>query len=284
MDVRLSFTDPAGADGAWRSMRRKIRLEFAYEGTHFHGFQRQSPEKRTVQGELERVLSRLTGESIVVYGSGRTDAGVHARAQVAHFETNSSIPVKRWPLILNQHLPPDIIVRRAEEAPADFHARYDAKAKEYRYWIDRGEVPHLWLRRFSWHVRYPLDVAAMREAAGHLVGTHDFTTFSSAKTPLENRVRTLYAIKVEETVMQESPLLVVSVLGNGFLYNMVRIIVGTLVDVGRGRLAAAAIPELLAARDRTRAGMTAPPQGLILWQVLYYNDPVCFPQAPYSLK
>lgn len=263
-------------------MKRKIRLEFAYEGTHFHGFQRQSPGKRTVQGELERVLSRLTGEPIVVYGSGRTDAGVHARAQVAHFETASAIPVERWPHILNQHLPPDIVVRRAELAPPSFHARYDARAKEYRYWIDRGEVPGLWVRRFSWHVRYPLDVEAMREAAGHLVGTHDFTTFSSAKTPLENRVRTLYAVNITEETVQESPLLVISVMGNGFLYNMVRIIVGTLVDVGRGRLAASAIPELLAARDRTRAGMTAPPQGLILWKVLYYNDPVCFPQAPFS--
>lgn len=253
-------------------MRRKIRLEFAYDGTHFHGFQRQSPGQRTVQGELERVLSELTGEPIVVYGSGRTDAGVHARAQVAHFETASNIPVERWPRVLNHHLPPDIIVRRADVVPAEFHARYDAKAKEYRYWIDRGEVPGLWARRFSWHIPYPLDVAAMREAAGYLVGTHDFTTFSSAKTPLENRVRTLYAVKIEETVMGESPLLVISVQGNGFLYNMVRIIVGTLVDVGRGKLPASAIPQLLAAKDRTLAGATAPPQGLILWQVLYYND------------
>lgn len=263
-------------------MRRKIRLELAYDGTHFHGFQRQSHGRRTVQGELERVLSQLTGESIVIYGSGRTDAGVHARAQVAHFETAVGIPVERWPLILNQHLPPDIIVRRADVVSADFHARYDAKAKEYRYWIDRGEVPGLWVRRFSWHVPQFLDVSAMREAAAHLVGTHDFTTFSSAKTPLKNRVRTLYDLRIEETVMHESPLLVISVLGNGFLYNMVRIIVGTLVDVGRGRLAASDLPALLAAKDRTRAGVTAPPQGLILWQVLYYNDQVCFPRAPYE--
>lgn len=253
-------------------MKRKIRLEFAYEGTHFHGFQRQSAGRRTVQAELERVLSSLTGEPIRFYASGRTDAGVHARAQVGHFETSSPIPAERWPCILNQQLPPDIIIHKAEAVDASFHARYDARSKVYQYWIDRGEVPDLFLRRFTWHLRHPLDLAAMREAAGYLEGTHDFTSFSSAKTPLENRVRTLYAVNIEETRRGGVPLLVFSVHGNGFLYNMVRIIVGTLVEVGLGKIAPETIPDILAARDRTRAGITAPPQGLILWKVLYYND------------
>ncbi len=253
-------------------MKRKIRLEFAYEGTHFHGFQRQSADRRTVQGELERALSALTGEAVHFYGSGRTDAGVHARAQVGHFETSSPIPVERWPFILNQHLPPDIIIHKAEAVDANFHARYDAKGKVYQYWMDRGDFPNLFLRRFTWHMHHPLDLAAMREAARYLEGTHDFTTFSSAKTPLENRVRTLYSVQIEERRRNDAPLLIFSLHGNGFLYNMVRIIVGTLVDVGRGRIMPDAIPEMLAARDRTRAGITAPPQGLILWKVLYYNN------------
>lgn len=248
--------------------QKTIRLTLSYDGTDFHGFQAQ-PGLRTVQGEVERVLSKLTGEEIRFFGSGRTDAGVHALGQVGHFVTQSPIPVEKMAYILNMHLPSDIVAREAREVPPGFHARYDATGKTYVYLLARGTQPHIFLRRYSWHLRQELDLPAMREGARHLIGTHDFTSFCAAQTPLADRVRTITELAVEPLVLWDYPLWQIRVSGNGFLYNMVRIIAGTLVEVGMGKRRPEEVKAILEARDRTAAGLTAPPQGLILWKVQY---------------
>lgn len=243
---------------------RNIKLTISYDGTGFHGFQSQ-PRLRTVQGELERAILKLTGESVKVIGSGRTDAGVHAWGQVVNFLTASRIPAEKWPIAMNVNLPSDIVVRSAEEVPVSFHSRYDAVGKVYRYQIDRGRYPDVFLRRYAWHVPQDLDLAAMQEAAGHMAGEHDFTSFCSSATPVEDKVRQVQKVQIEE----REHLLWITVEGSGFLWNMVRIMVGTLVDAGRGRIAPDQIPEILRARDRTVAGETAPAHGLTLLRVHY---------------
>jgi tRNA pseudouridine38-40 synthase len=243
---------------------RNIKLTIAYDGTHFHGFQVQ-PKLRTVQGVLQETAEQVVGHPVSIIGSGRTDAGVHAQGQVVNFHTTSRIPLEKWPIVLNTRLPNDLVVREAEEVPEDWHARFNATGKVYKYRIDRGAYPDVFLRHYCYHYPYPLRVEPMVEAASHLVGRHDFTSFCAANTPIEDKVRLLQAVELEES----GSLLTVTCRGEGFLYNMVRIIVGTLLDVGRGKLSAADIPAILEARDRTRAGLTAPAHGLTMWQVLY---------------
>lgn len=243
---------------------KKIQMVIAYDGTDFSGFQRQ-PGQRTIQGTLEEALHRLTGEEIQVHGSGRTDAGVHALGQVCHFTTASPIPAEKYPYILRRMLPKDIIVISAAEADADFHARKSAYWKTYRYQIDTQPVPNLFTRRFRTHLPFPVDLDAMQAAGNLLVGTHDFTSFCSAKTHVSDRVRTIYQCRVKEVPGGIDIVLT----GNGFLYNMVRIIAGTLYEVGRHERSAEEIPAILAARDRTLAGPTFPPEGLLLVQVGY---------------
>ncbi|RAL23288.1 tRNA pseudouridine(38-40) synthase TruA [Thermoflavimicrobium daqui] len=243
---------------------KKIKLVIAYDGTDFSGFQRQ-PDKRTIQGTLEKVLSQLTGEEIQIYGSGRTDAGVHALGQVCHFSTNSPIPVDKYLYILRRLLPRDIVVQSCEEVPCDFHARKSAYWKTYRYQIETSRIPHIFMRRFYTHRPFVLDTKAMQEAGQLLLGTYDFTSFCSAKTVIEDRVRTIYDCQI----LKESNSILIEVTGNGFLYNMVRIIAGTLYEVGRGIRSAQEIVQILAAKDRTKAGPTFPPEGLILLQVGY---------------
>ncbi len=239
-------------------------MTVAYDGTDFHGFQAQ-PHLRTVQGELEQAIRKLTGEPVQVIGSGRTDAGVHAWGQTVNFLTSSRIPVEKWPLAMNANLPPDVVVRDAQEVPESFHSRYDASGKVYRYQIDRGAVPDVFCRRYAWHVPYKLDLERMRQAAGHLTGEHDFTSFCNAAAPIEDKVRRVDQVAVEE----QGNLLRITVQGSGFLWNMVRIMAGTLVDVGRGRIDPQQIPDILQARDRKRAGVTAPAHGLALLEVHY---------------
>jgi len=243
---------------------KRLKMTVAYDGTDYSGFQIQ-PNQVTVQGVIEQALARITGESLQIVGSGRTDAGVHARGQVFHVDTNSSIPLEKWAYILNQHLPDDIVIRQVEEVPPTFHARFDVKQKEYRYCIDNRPVPDVFFHRYADHIRHPLDLEKMRQAARYLLGEHDFTSFCSAKTWVENKVRTIYQLDVR----QEGPFVWVICRGNGFLYNMVRIIVGTLVEVGLHKRDPASIPEVLAARDREQAGKTAPAKGLTMWEVIY---------------
>ncbi|MGN7471732.1 tRNA pseudouridine(38-40) synthase TruA [Brevibacillus sp. SAFN-007a] len=243
---------------------KRLRCVLGYDGTDFSGFQVQ-PDQVTVQGEIEAALKRITGEEIQIHGSGRTDAGVHARGQVIHFDTNSHIPLDKWRFVLNNQLPDSIVIRSVEEVSESFHARFDVKVKEYRYCIDNNPVADVFRHRYADHIRFPLDVEAMQQAARHLVGEHDFTSFCSAKTFVEDKVRTLYSLTVERSGGE----VWVTCRGNGFLYNMVRIIVGTLVEVGQGKRHPDELKQILAARDREMAGKTAPAKGLTMWEVVY---------------
>lgn len=243
---------------------KRLKCVVAYDGTDFSGFQVQ-PDQITIQGEIEAALQRITGEQIQIAGSGRTDAGVHARGQVFHFDTSCSIPLEKWRFVLNNQLSDAIIIQSVEEVDHHFHSRFDVKEKEYRYCIDNGEVPDLYRHRYAEHIRFPLDVTAMQQGARFLIGEHDFTSFCSAKTHVEDKVRTIF----EVSVVRESDLVWITCRGNGFLYNMVRIIVGTLIEVGQGKRAPEEIKEILEACDREKAGLTASAKGLTMWNVVY---------------
>lgn len=245
----------------------KIKLTIAYDGTDFHGFQVQAgrqPPVRTVQGVLQQVLQDVIGYKVPVTGAGRTDAGVHAREQVVSFEAER-IPIERWVRVLNHRLPRDLLALSAEYVPDTFHPRYDVVAKMYRYTIETAPLPNIFNRRFSTHVTEALDVERMKQAAAHLIGTHDFTSFSAARAQVRDRVRTLTtaAIHTEGTKIH------LLFEGNGFLQYMVRILTGTLVEVGRAERRPDDIPRILNARDRRKAGQTMPPEGLVLWRVKY---------------
>lgn len=244
---------------------QRYKCVVAYDGTAFSGYQIQ-PDKRTIQEEIEKVLAKLhKGDAVKISASGRTDAGVHARGQVIHFDSPLSIPLEKWPVALNTLLPDDISIMSAEKVTEDFHARFDAVGKEYRYYLNTAVQRDPFNRHFAYHYPYLLDVAAMKQAAKELLGTHDFTSFCSAKTEVEDRVRTVYAIDI----LEHDSSLVFRFNGNGFLYNMVRILVGTLLEVGAGTRPASSMQELLDQKDRRFAGKTAPAHGLYLWQVFY---------------
>lgn len=245
--------------------RAMIKLTIAYEGTDFSGYQRQAQGERTVQGELEKALRRLSGEIPKLTAAGRTDAGVHAKGQVVSFATKARIPIDRWPAALNSVLPPDLIVGRAEAVGPGFNARYSAKTKTYQYIVSRRRWPDLFLRRFSYHYPHALAVAKIREAAAYLVGEHDFKGFAAAGSAVATTVRRLDRVEVAE-VEEE---LYFTLEGNGFLYKMVRNIVGTLLLIGSGKADPHLVQEILRHGDRQAAGPTAPPQGLTLLKVEY---------------
>jgi tRNA pseudouridine38-40 synthase len=248
-------------------MNKRMKCTLAYDGTHFSGYQVQ-PGKRTVQGELERVLTQMhKGQTVRVTASGRTDAGVHACGQVIHFDTSLSLSPQQWKKALNALLPDDIVIKHIQEVDASFHARFAAKAKEYRYKVRNAEERDVFLRHYCYHYPYRLDIEAIKQALRFIEGTHDFTSFCSAKTDVDDRVRTIYQADV--AVNQE--MLEFRLIGSGFLYNMVRIIVGTVLEVGQGKRSVDSISTILAAKDRRLAGPTAPPQGLYLWKVYYDN-------------
>lgn len=242
-----------------------IKLTLAYEGTDFSGYQRQAQGERTVQAELEKAILRLTGERVKLIAAGRTDAGVHAKGQVVNFMTRSRIPSERWAAALNSRLPDDLIVEAALGVPASFHARYDAKAKTYRYLVSRRRWPDLYLRRFSYHYPYQLAVEKMQAGAAFLVGEHDFKGFAAAGSSVQTTVRQLHQVEVVE----EGAEVYFNFKGNGFLYKMVRNMVGTLLLIGEGKLDPEMITEILATGRREKAGPTAPPQGLTLLAVDY---------------
>ena len=239
---------------------RNIRMTLEYDGTAYAGWQRQK-NGLSIQQVLEEKIAVMTGEDVKVLGSGRTDAGVHALAQVAHLRTASAIPA--WNLLhgLNSLLPRDIAVIRLDEAPEDFHARHSATGKVYLYRILNRPVRSALHRHFAWEVFQPLDVARMQEAASHLVGTHDFTSFSTVHSDAPHRVRTIREISVTRN---EEDFIGITVEAEGFLRYMVRIIAGTLVEVGKGRRPPGDIPAVLAAKDRAAAGITAPARGPFL--------------------
>jgi tRNA pseudouridine38-40 synthase len=249
---------------------RNIRLILAYDGTDFRGWQRQ-PDAPTIQGCLEDALQKLTGAPAQVFGSGRTDAGVHASHQVANFPTASTIPGGNFVKALNDLLPPTVRIKGAEDVAPAFHARYDVRSKTYRYRILTTPVcsPLLW--RFVCHHPYPLDRTRMAQAAGLFEGEHDFTSFVAADGQEEEETKSRVRVILKSRLLwrPRSSLLVYEVAGKGFLRYMVRNIVGTLLEVGRGKLAPSDIPNIIAARDRTQAGPTAPAQGLCLMNVEY---------------
>ncbi len=252
-------------------MSRTLKLTVEYHGAGFSGWQAQAPAegRRTVQGILVEAVERLTGERVALHGAGRTDAGVHALGQVASFVLErSAIPAGAMRDGLNALLPPDVSVPSVEEAPDRFHARKDAIAKRYRYLILVSPVRSaLWEGR-AWHRRGPLDLDTMRRAAAPLVGTHDFSAFRASASEAKSAVRTVSHLTVEADPAADG-LLRIDVEGDGFLMHMVRIIVGTLVEVGRGKIPPERVAEILAGRDRRAAGPTAPAHGLYLVHVLY---------------
>ncbi|HEV8701369.1 MAG TPA: tRNA pseudouridine(38-40) synthase TruA [Candidatus Polarisedimenticolia bacterium] len=243
---------------------RNLKMIVAYVGTRYAGWQVQ-PGRPTVQGVLEDRISRMLGGPVRLAGAGRTDAGVHAHGQVANFLTASRIPAAGLVRGLNALLPEDIAVMRAEEVPETFHARADARGKEYRYRIVSAEVVSPFEAPFVATVRGWLDAGSMRAAARHFLGTHDFTSFCPVASPIENKVRTLRVSEVTE----EGGRVTFRVVGDGFLRHMVRTLAGTLIWAGSGRLDTAAIPDIIGGRDRRLAGPVAPASGLVLEQVFY---------------
>ncbi|WP_088106071.1 tRNA pseudouridine(38-40) synthase TruA [Halalkalibacter urbisdiaboli] len=243
----------------------RIACKVAYDGTGFSGYQVQ-PGKRTVQAELERCLQVIhKGESIKVFASGRTDAAVHAKGQVIHFDSSLSIPEKQWPKAINACLPPDIRVMEAVFVDDEFHARFSVKQKEYRYRVSHTKAADVFTRNFSYHHPFNLNIDAMRDGAFYLVGTYDFSSFCAAKTEVQDKVRTLFKLEIEENDEE----LVFILVGNGFLYNMVRIIVGTLLEIGAGKRSPIEMMAIRDGQNRDLAGKTVPGHGLYLWDVKY---------------
>lgn len=246
------------------NIKKRIKLTVEYDGTNYNGWQIQ-PGYPTVQGELTKALIRTCGHTVSVMGSGRTDEGVHAVGQVAHFDTHCTIPAERMREAANFYLPDDIKIVLSEEVPHTFHAMKGAVEKTYIYKVYNAKAPSPLHRLYSEHIPYNLDMEDMRSACMLLCGTHDFRCFMAAGGKVKSTVRTIFDAQADRCGNE----ITFTICGNGFLYNMVRIIVGTLLEVGRGRLHANDIPEIISSRDRTRAGKTVPPQGLYLLSVKY---------------
>jgi tRNA pseudouridine38-40 synthase len=247
---------------------RNLRLTLSYDGTDFSGWQVQ-PDAPTIQGTLASAIGRLTGENVLPQGSGRTDAGVHALAQVVTFDTESNIPAANFIVALNDALPKSIRVVQAEDVSAEFHSRKSARTKTYRYRIYRGAIGPPHLARYVWHYPYPLDEAAMQEAAKYVLGEHDFTSFAAVDpergSEAESNVRRIFSSAFE----REGEELVYTVVGSGFLHHMVRNLVGTFLLVGKGTWQPDYVADILRARNRSTAGATAPASGLWLVKVDY---------------
>jgi tRNA pseudouridine38-40 synthase len=244
---------------------QRYKAIISYDGTGFSGYQVQ-PGKRTVQSEIENVLLKMhKGTPVKIAGSGRTDAGVHAKGQVIHFESPLPISEEKWAVAINSLLPSDIAVLSVSKVHDAFHARFDVVRKEYRYLLYRSARRDPFLRNFAFQYPYDLDIDMMRKASEYLLGTHDFSSFCSAKTEVIDKVRTIEEIDIQS----EGGCLTFRFAGNGFLYNMVRILVGTLLEVGAGDRQPSDIKDILESKDRRNAGKTAPAHGLYLWEVFY---------------
>lgn len=244
-------------------MNYKLLLQ--YDGTRYDGWQKQGNTANTIQGRLEAVLSALAGEAVAVHGAGRTDAGVHALGQVASVRLPDGHTPTQVMDYLNRYLPEDIAVTAVEHAPERFHARLWARGKVYRYQLRLGSVPDVFCRKYQYRLEAPLDLAAMERAAALLTGAHDFRSFCADRRFRKSTVRTLSAISLD----RDGADLSLTFRGDGFLYHMVRILTGTLLEVGLGKRPPEDIPAILAAKDRSAAGFTAPAQGLVLVEVLY---------------
>jgi len=244
---------------------RNLMLKIQYDGSRYLGWQRLGNSDMTIQGKLEDVVCRMTGENISIVGSGRTDAGVHARGQVANFITSSEMTLVDMKSYMNHYLPKDIVIWDVSEAPERFHSRYNVKGKKYAYYLWTGEVQPPFVRKYSWHFVERLDLGKMKEASAMLMGTHDFIGFSSLKKTKKSTVRRLDPIELR----MDGDMLVISFIGDGFLHNMVRILTGTLIEIGTGEMNLERIEEIFRSGIRSEAGITVPPHGLFLEEVYY---------------
>lgn len=244
---------------------RNIRLIIRYDGTRYNGWQKQGNTDKTIQGKLEQLLSKMTGEEIEIAGSGRTDAGVHALAQVANFHTKCKMSVQEMEKYIQQYLPKDIAVTDIKEVAERFHSRLQATKKQYEYRIYVGKENPVFERNYCWHIEEPLNMDAMRRASQFLEGEHDFKSFCGNKKMKKSTIRRIDSIEIE----QEGNSLILRYTGNGFLMNMVRILTGTLVEVGQGFKKPEEMTKILQGKSRELAGMMAPPQGLFLVRVWY---------------
>jgi len=244
---------------------KNIKLTIQFDGTSYHGWQTQLHEK-TVQQTLQDVLSQILNQPVKIHGSGRTDAGVHALGQVAHFTADTSFELNSLKKSVNRLLPQDIVVAMAEEAPLEFHSRYDATARVYWYFIWNARDWSPFYSRYSWHIMQPLDLSAMKEAAKTLIGIHDFSSFQGADKNVVNPVRQILSVQLKKV---RKDMVLFEIQANAFLKHMVRNITGTLVDAGRGKLTPEGFKEILEKRDRQLASATAPAQGLFLKKVKY---------------
>jgi len=251
------------------SQSQRVALVVQYVGTHFHGWQRQ-PRERTVQGDIETAIATVLGTPVTLCGAGRTDTGVHAAAQVAHFQAPPLIPAYRWASILNSRLPEDIVIRASAQVPDDWHAQFSAQWRRYRYTVYTHSVPNLFVRPFSWHYYYePLSTAQMQAALEPLVGYHDLTAFQRAGSK-----RTHAWVDLQSAECQRrDPFITVELQANGFLYGMVRLLMGILVQVGRGILSVEEFTHLWQSRQRERVKYAAPASGLCLLRVGYEHFP-----------
>lgn len=243
---------------------KRVKLTIAYDGTNYCGWQIQ-PNGITIEEVINKALSKLTGETVVVIGASRTDSGVHAMGNVAVFDTETTIPADRIAMAVNRILPEDIVVVKSEEVVSDFHPRYCNCEKTYEYHIVNTRIPIPTKRLTNYFVSYELDIDKMREGAAYLVGEHDFASFCNIKTDVDSTVRTVKELKI----LKNGDEITIRISGNGFLYNMVRIIVGTLIRVGRGFYQPEQVKEILEAKNRKAAGVTAPPHALMLMEIRY---------------
>ena len=243
---------------------RNIKLTIEYDGKDFNGWQKQ-PTKLNIQGTIEQAIKQITGEEVQLDASGRTDAGVHAFGQVANFKTNSQIPIDKFAIAINSKLKRSIVIKKAEEVDERFHSRLSCKRKTYRYIINNSEQGTAIYRNLETNIPFYLDASKMDEAAQYFVGEHDFKAFKASGTSSKSSVRTIYEAKVYRNLDR----VCIELTGNGFLYNMVRIIAGTLVEVGMGKLEPTDIPKIIESKNRENAGKTLQPQGLYLVKVEY---------------
>ena len=243
---------------------RNIKLTIEYDGKDFNGWQKQ-PGKPNIQGSIEYAIEQITGEKIELFASGRTDAGVHAYGQVANFKTNSKIDIEKFPYAINSKLKKSIVIKSAEEVPERFHSRYSVHSKTYRYTINNSKFGTALYRDMEYHFPIKLDENKMQEAAKYFEGEHDFKAFKASGTSSKSSVRIIY----KAVVKRQDDRVIIELTGNGFLYNMVRIIAGTLVDVGIGKIEPEEIKNIIEEKDRKKAGKTLPARGLCLLEVQY---------------
>lgn len=243
---------------------RNIKLTIEYDGKGFNGWQKQ-PDRLNIQGEIEKAIEEITGEKVDLTASGRTDAGVHSLGQTANFKTDSKIPTEKFAKAINSRLKKSIVIKSAEEVDEKFHSRYSVKSKTYRYIINNSENGTAIYRGLEYHVPMKLDYEKMNEAIKYFIGEHDFKAFKASGTSSKSSVRKI----LDGSVRKEGERVIIEVTGTGFLYNMVRIISGTLLDVGLGKIKPEDIPSIIESKDRTKAGKTLPAHGLYLLQVNY---------------